>query len=137
MTFLVCGRRFGGIRNVLSARSMMFKNMLRGNFKESSSMSPIPLPQYDDAPGAFRLLLVFMHTGSAESNDISELMHLYEMAQYFQIEDLHALCLKALEASRPSKETAALLMKFAQKHEMASAHVCICTGVFCVFGTDI
>ena len=60
-----------------------------------------------------------MHTGLVETSSISVLKNLYEMAQYFQIDDLQGKCLIALEASELNKETAvSLLEKCSEKFNM-------------------
>merc|ERR1712232_765684 len=109
----------------------MFKGMFEGSFKEGHTSEPIALPQYDHAPEAFHALLEFVHIGKAHiqpghgKDAVQQILDLYEMANYFQINELQTQCQTTIENVKPSKQTTTVLFQFGTKHgltQLASSH---------------
>jgi len=118
VVFLVGGKHFGGIRKVLALRCAVLQRMLFGNFKEAHARDPIPLPAFEDIPSAFREFLMFLHTGSASLLDESEVMALFEIAEFFEVRELVEKCTKALQAVTLSHSNCVVLLAFAIQHGM-------------------
>jgi len=121
VVFLVGGQRLGGLRQFLSCRAEVFERMLNGSFREAVIQvgAPLPLPQFDHCPRAFREFLVFVHSGRASLRNTLDVMYLYEISQYFDFVGLRHQCLKHLEEAVLDIDAATPLLSFAGRHELS------------------
>jgi len=86
VTFKVADRRFGGLRKVLSSRCAVFNGMFNRGFKEAGGAEEVSLSQSDDAAGAFRSFLIYIHAGQASFVDLP--VDLHRIADCFGVEEL-------------------------------------------------
>lgn len=122
VVFEVGGRRFGGVRALLSFRCDVFKRMLQGEFREAAVGSCVPFPQFDHAPGAFRELLRFLHTGRASLGQ--DVLHVYELADYFQAHALKDQCFKFItKGTLFNKANAISILAFMERYDCDSKAV--------------
>jgi len=133
--FIVGGRNFGGLRNVLSLRCDVLASMRSGNFKEATAVDAIPIPQFDSDPDSFREFLVYLHTGFAPVAVKEKAVTLYEIAHFFDVPELKTLCGQFIDSMPINVKNVISILKFAMSYdfqpitEAACALVALCPDV--------
>jgi len=121
VTFLVGGEQFGGLRRVLALRCAVLEQMLLGCFAEArEEHSPIRLAEFDSTPRAFRQFLFYLHVGRCSLDNVSDVVGLYEVSEYFGVTELHEVCAEYLDKVEITDGISVELCNFASRHGMSS-----------------
>lgn len=118
--FLVQGQLLGGFRKVLSLRCDAMASMLTGEFKEACKHKrPIPLPMFDHSPLAFRMFLIYLHTGHVPPLSPADVMHLYGVSDYFMADELKATCMDFMRNVEVHESFCLQMLSFGMRHDFS------------------
>ena len=95
-TFVVKGKEFKVHKNILAESSKIMRRLFESGFKESTTnRSEIKNFESDD----FESLLRFMYIGELPKNFNDSCMSLYEVADFYAVEELAHMCIVEMEAN--------------------------------------
>lgn len=117
VVFLVEGREVHAHRAVLCARSLHFRTMFSGGFKERQQ-SVVELPDVGHA--AFVAALAFLYTGMARDLAPALALEVLGLADHFGLDGLRALCSSALMHAIDAQSVCSLV---AHAHRFGAAEL--------------
>lgn len=112
ITINVKGEIFKAHKVILMARSEVLSSMLTHNMAEKNSNV---INIYDCEPEAFNICLLYLYSGKAENLSETNMLHVYYIADKYNIPDLKSACVLYIKCSMSVKNIC-YIMRLARKH---------------------
>lgn len=105
---------------ILKARSEVLSSMLTHDMAEKKSNV---INIHDCEPEAFKIFLLYLYSGKAENLTETNVLHVYYIADKYNIPDLKAECVLYIKSSMSAK-TICSIISLARKHDDSELLTC-------------